>query len=87
MPAADVTPFTAVVVVILQGKTYGLVVDSVTDVVELGADAVRAVPDLGGAVDTRPVTGLVQVADRLVVLLDVARLVRQGDADVAVVAA
>ena len=70
-PAAD----PVIVVVTVKRRPVGLAVDSVCDVVGLAAAAVQSTPDLIGHVDARLVSGLAVEGERMIVLLDVERLV------------
>ena len=70
---------TATVVVSVAGRHFGLVVDAVNDVLDVRASDIRPVPDMGTAVDTEYLQGLVGTGDRLVLLLDVERLLRPQD--------
>ena len=79
--AGTFTPVTAVVVVtVAGGKTHGLVVDSVTDVVEFDPSTIQPVPDFGAHVDTRCVRGLAPGGEQLVAVLDLERVVAADDA-------
>jgi purine-binding chemotaxis protein CheW len=55
--------------------TAGMVVDGVCEVCNLGAQELRAPPEMAGAIDTDFVRGLAMVEDKMLILLDVARLV------------
>ncbi|MCX7515333.1 chemotaxis protein CheW [Frateuria hangzhouensis] len=70
---------TVVVVVAVADRSFGIVVDSVSDVVELDHGAIKPVPDMGVVVDTRFLRGLAAHAGRLVMLLDVEKLMRPED--------
>jgi purine-binding chemotaxis protein CheW len=76
---AEFSAHTVTVVVNVLGQTVGLVVDSVSDVLQLGAEQIKAAPDFRSTVDARFVTrlGLVKEdqRERTLILLDVERLV------------
>jgi purine-binding chemotaxis protein CheW len=55
--------------------TAGMVVDGVCEVCNLGERELRAPPEMAGAIDTDFVRGLAMVDDKMLILLDVARLV------------
>lgn len=55
--------------------TAGMVVDGVCEVCNIDAQDLRAPPELTGAIDTDFVRGLAMVDDKMLILLDVARLV------------
>jgi purine-binding chemotaxis protein CheW len=51
------------------------VVDGVSDVVDVNTAAVKAAPELGAKGATDYIRGLVPVSERMVVLLDIDRLI------------
>lgn len=67
---------TAIIVVTVGARNVGLVVDAVTRVLNVSADMVRPVPQLGSAVDGSFLVGLLEAGERLITWLDVGRLVR-----------
>jgi purine-binding chemotaxis protein CheW len=71
---------TVTVIVMVNGRQFGVVVDAVSDVVEVAPGDVRPVPDMGTTVDTEYLKGLTSVAERMVLLLDVDRLLQPQDA-------
>jgi purine-binding chemotaxis protein CheW len=76
----EYTATTVTVIVTVAGRNFGVVVDAVSDVVDVDAAAVRPVPDMGTAVDTEYLKGLTSVGERMVLLLDVDRLLQPQDA-------
>ncbi|PPE68489.1 chemotaxis protein CheW [Caldimonas thermodepolymerans] len=66
--------FTVVIVLNVRGRVVGAVVDAVSDVLELPAEAVRPAPELSAAIDATFITGLGQVGERMLILLDIERL-------------
>lgn len=66
-----------IVVVVFEGRTYGLRVDSVTDVVEVPVSSAQAQP-LTGNPDSRFVSGLAEIDGSLVILLDLATVFDVG---------
>ena len=80
--ALDRAEYTAVTVIIVVAvmssagrRDFGVVVDGVSDVVDVNTEEVKAAPDLGARGATDYIRGLVPVADRMVVLLDIDRLI------------
>ena len=74
LPEVDYTQFTVIVVVQVQGKTMGFIVDAVSDVLTVTGDAIQPTPDLHGQLDTSFLTGLAPTGERgekLVILLDI----------------
>jgi purine-binding chemotaxis protein CheW len=73
--SAQYNGFTVVIVLNLRGRIVGAVVDSVSDVLELPADAIKPAPALGsGAIDTSFITGIGSVGERMLILLDIEQI-------------
>jgi purine-binding chemotaxis protein CheW len=70
------TPSTVVIVLDLRTHVVGVVVDAVNDVVSLTQDMLRPAPSLNGPVDTAYISGLAQVEERMLMLLDIHSLLR-----------
>ena len=66
--------FTVVIVLNINGHTIGMVVDSVSDVVTLTPDQIKAAPDMGASVSTEYLQGLGTVGERMLILLDIDKL-------------
>ena len=70
---------TVVIVVAIESangrRDFGLVVDGVSDVVAVDPASVRAAPEIGMQDGTAFIRGLVPINDRMVVLLDIDRLI------------
>jgi len=83
MPAEAYTTFTVIVVVQVQGKTLGFIVDAVSDVLTVAADAIQPTPDLHGQIDTACLTGLAPTGEhgeKLVILLDIDKVLTTVEA-------
>ncbi|MFI4913683.1 MAG: chemotaxis protein CheW [Steroidobacterales bacterium] len=61
--------------------TAGIVVDGVCEVCNITAADMRPAPDVGSAIDTDFVRGLAMVDDKMLILLDVVRMVSATLAD------
>lgn len=76
---AEYTAITVIIVLSVRNEAgrrdFGVVVDGVSDVVDVKASEVRPTPDLGCRAATDHIRGLVPVNDRMVVLLDLDRLI------------
>ncbi|AWM36640.1 Chemotaxis protein CheW [Gemmata obscuriglobus] len=72
---AEYTRFTVIIVVTVGTKVVGLVVDAVSDVLNVDAKELVPTPDLGSRVDTTFLTGIARNGERLVSLLNIDRLV------------
>jgi purine-binding chemotaxis protein CheW len=71
MSKTQYTPFTVIIVVKVGAKIMGLIVDAVSDVLNIPRADVQPTPDFGGEVDARFISGMAKVGERLVVLLDI----------------
>jgi len=71
---------TVTVVITVAGRLFGVVVDGVSDVLDIAAKDVKPVPEMGTTVDTEYLRGLTSVAERMVLLLDVDKLLQPQDA-------
>ena len=69
--SVDYNAFTVVIVLNVKGRVVGAVVDSVSDVLALDRDAIKPAPELSSAVDTRFITGIGSIADRMLILMDI----------------
>jgi purine-binding chemotaxis protein CheW len=76
---AEYTAVTVIIVLSVQSEAgrrdFGVVVDGVSDVVDVNTAEVKPTPDLGGKSIHDYIRGLVTVAERMVVLLDIDRLI------------
>ncbi|WP_090448795.1 chemotaxis protein CheW [Dyella sp. OK004] len=80
LPREEYTATTVTVIVTVAGRLFGVVVDAVSDVMDVADNAVRPVPDMGTTVDTEYLKGLTSAAERMVLLLDVDKLLQPQDA-------
>jgi purine-binding chemotaxis protein CheW len=75
------------VVVVLQAqyqnktRVMGVVVDAVSDVVDIGKAAIQPAPDFGSKVSTEFINGLVNLNQRMIMLLDVDKLLKLDGMD------
>ncbi len=71
--------FTVVIILNIAGRTMGMVVDSVSDVITLSAEQVKPAPEMGAALDTDYLIGLGTLDDRMLILVDIDRLMSSGE--------
>jgi purine-binding chemotaxis protein CheW len=76
---AEYNAFTVVIVLNLRSRIVGIVVDSVSDVMELPPDSLKAAPDIESVIDSSAVLGLGSLGDRMLILLDIERLMSAPD--------
>ncbi len=79
------TPMT--VVVVLQAhigdktRVMGVVVDAVSDVIDIDKKNIQSAPNFGAKVSTEFISGLISVSQRMVMLLDVDKLLKLDGVD------
>jgi purine-binding chemotaxis protein CheW len=71
---AEYNDFTVVIILHLRNRIVGIVVDSVSDVMELPADSIKAAPEIDSVIDSSAVMGLGSVGERMLILLDIEKL-------------
>ncbi|MCC7549518.1 MAG: chemotaxis protein CheW [Burkholderiales bacterium] len=71
--------FTVVIILNIADRVVGIVVDSVSDVITLDGEQIRPAPQLGAAVDTAYILGLGSLDDRMIILVDIERLMTHPD--------
>ncbi|BAO28140.1 chemotaxis protein CheW [Sulfuritalea hydrogenivorans] len=76
---AEYTPVTVVIILIIGGRVVGIVVDSVSDVTMLRPDQIHPAPQFGAAVDTQYITGLSSLDDRMLIVIDIEKLMLSGE--------
>mgnify|MGYP001342152881 FL=1 len=76
---ADYNSFTVVIILNLRNRVVGIVVDSVSDVMELSPDNMRSAPDIESAIDSSCILGLGSVGERMLILLDIEKLMSSVD--------
>ncbi len=71
--------FTVVIIINVSQRTMGIVVDGVSDVMTLATDQLRSAPEFGAALDTAYILGLGTVEDRMIILVDIEKLMTSAD--------
>ncbi len=75
--------FTVVIILNIAGRTVGMVVDSVSDVLELAAEQIKAAPEFNGAIAATYITGLGTVKqgddERMLILMDIEALMKSPE--------
>jgi purine-binding chemotaxis protein CheW len=75
MPRAEHSKNTRIVVTEIGTKRVGMVVDSVSEVLRLPVDQIEDAPEMLTGVDTEYIRGVGKIEDRLIILLDLARII------------
>ena len=76
---ANYDAFTVVIILNVAGRVVGMVVDGVSDVIQLAATQIRPVPEFSGAFDTQYITGLGTIDERMLILVDIEKLMSGSD--------
>ena len=75
MTEKEYDQFTCIIVVNVGHRVVGLVVDTVSDVLNIPADSIATPPELASCGDSSCITGMGKLGERIVMLLDTGRLV------------
>src|SRR6476620_1497169 len=71
--------FTVVIILSIGGRVVGMVVDSVSDVTTLQPEQIRPAPEMGTALNTDYLVGLGTLEERMLILLDIERLMSSAE--------
>ncbi len=86
MPHQDLTDKTCIIVVQVPAPgtsiTMGLIVDEVSEVLDIPAADIEPTPSFGASVDTRFMLGMAKMKDGVKILLDIDRVLSPADVDV-----
>lgn len=73
--------FTVVIILNIGKRVVGIVVDGVSDVIQLSADSLKPAPEFGSTLDTRYILGLGTIDDRMIIVVDIERLMSREEMD------
>ena len=76
---AEYNQFTVVIILNLSHRVVGVVVDGVSDVITLTAEQIKAAPEFSASLDTRCIMGLGAVDQRMIILMDIEKLMSSRD--------
>jgi purine-binding chemotaxis protein CheW len=83
LPEKDISQESRIVVVEAGTKVIGLLVDAVSQVIKVSPDVVERAPEEVLEVDTDYITGVCKLKNRLVILIDLERLIRRENIEIA----
>ena len=83
MEGIEYTQFHVIIVINVGTRVMGLLVDAVSDVLNVGPDDIRPSPDFGTHVDTQFISGMASTGEKVAVLLDIEKLFSEADLAVA----
>jgi purine-binding chemotaxis protein CheW len=78
---ADYNGLTVLIILNVGERTLGIVVDAVSDVIAYDSKEVKAVPEMGGIIDCRYITGLIGLESGMLILLDMGRFLSGEELD------
>lgn len=76
---AEYNDFTVVIILNVDGRVVGIVVDSVSDVITLPHESIRPAPEFSSALDTSYIMGLGTIEQRMLILMDIEKLMSASE--------
>lgn len=80
MPSTERTDEHGIVVVDVDGQDIGMVVDAVTEVSRTPSDSIEPPSSVITTDDSEYLTGIVKTDDKLIILLDIAKVISESEA-------
>lgn len=74
----EATPKHVTIVLAAGERTVSVLADTVSDILSVSGDDIKPAPEIDSAVDQRYVTGLIAVENRMVVILDIEKLLAKS---------
>ena len=71
--------FTVVIILNIGKRVMGVVVDGVSDVIQLSSDNLHPAPEFGSILDTRYIIGLGTVEERMIIIVDIEKLMTSSE--------
>lgn len=71
--------FTVIIVVMVGSKVVGLIVDAVSDVLNIPKQDIQAPPDFGSSVDVHFINGMAKAGEKIVMLLDIDKVLNEEE--------
>lgn len=79
MEAIDDTESTRIIIVYFEGMEVGLIVDTANDVIDIPSHLIEPAPQVIGAVDADYVEGVVKLDNRLLILLNLQKVLTNNE--------
>ena len=83
----DYDQFTVVIILNLANRVMGIVVDGVSDVIALSNDQMKPSPEFSSTMDTQYIMGLGTVDERMIIVVDIEKLMSSRDMELVEAAA
>lgn len=74
MPEVEPQMYTAIVIITIEGKNIGFIVDKVEEVVNVDDENISLPPEFGSSVDTRFIKNMAKQKNKVVMILDLVAL-------------
>lgn len=74
LPNASYDQFTVFIILNVGARIIGAVVDSVSDVISVAPEQIKAVPEFSSTIDTQFIDGMATIDDRMIILVEIERL-------------
>lgn len=74
LPKTEPSADTRIIVALLQDAKVGMVVDSVSQVIEIDETQVEQTPQISTSIDSTYIRGIIKVENRLIIMLDIAMI-------------
>ncbi len=71
--------FTVIIIVEVRNRMIGMIVDSVSDVVDIGESTIQDTPHFTAKIETDFIKGIGQVDGKLVIILDIDKILSTSD--------
>jgi purine-binding chemotaxis protein CheW len=78
---------TVVIILNFANRVVGMVVDGVSDVTMLKPEEIKPAPEFGASLDTKYLRGLGTVGERMIILVDIEKLITSREMELAELAA
>jgi len=75
----EYTKFTVVIIINIGARVFGVVVDSVSEVMALTREQIRPAPDFSGSFEAQYLMGLASVDSKTLILMDIEKLMSGSD--------
>jgi purine-binding chemotaxis protein CheW len=74
MPEVEPQMYTAIVIITIEGKNIGFIVDKVEEVVNVDDENISPPPEFGSNIDTRFIENMAKQKNKVVMILDLVAL-------------
>ncbi|MEQ1439304.1 chemotaxis protein CheW [Fontimonas sp. SYSU GA230001] len=76
---AEYNEFTVMIILNVAHRVVGMVVDGVSDVLQLTPEQIRPAPEFGSGVNSKFITGIGALDNRMLILVDIEKLMTSAD--------